>query len=89
MEPSGNTKPALQPGTIAKSLFTSPWSAGALELARANKIDSQIPWVVTAVSAPVMAFKQFVNVVQIIKASKWLAEGDLTSRRALQDGKKA
>lgn len=59
-----------------------------MELARANKIDSFLPWIITGVSAPVMAFKQFVNVVQLIKASKWLAEGDVARRRAMHSGKK-
>ncbi|KAJ5819245.1 hypothetical protein N7474_004836 [Penicillium riverlandense] len=77
---------SAQPGNPAHpapaSLFASPWSAGALELARANKIDSYWPWVVTSISAPVMLFKQFVNVVQLINASRWLAEGDVKDRRA-------
>lgn len=59
-----------------------------MEFARANKIDSFLPWVVTGISAPVMAFKQFVNVVQLVNASQWLVEGDLESRRAAQKGKK-
>jgi CDP-diacylglycerol--inositol 3-phosphatidyltransferase len=58
-----------------------------LELARANKIDSFWPWVITGISAPVMALKQFINVVQLVKASKWLAEGDLARRKAARDGK--
>lgn len=66
----------------------NPWSAGALELARANKIDSFWPWVITGVSAPVMALKQFINVVQMVKASKWLVEGDIANRRAVRQGKK-
>lgn len=65
------------------ALFASPWSAGALELARANKMDSFWPWVITGVSAPVMAGKQIINVVQMVKASKWLAEGDLARRQKL------
>ena len=28
-----------------------------------------------------MAFKQWVNIVQMVKASKWLAEGDRTDRK--------
>lgn len=64
-------------------LFTSPTSsAAALELARANKMDSFFPWVVAGISFPIMFFKQFVNVVQIVKASKWLAEGDVAMRKA-------
>ncbi|KAE8149437.1 CDP-alcohol phosphatidyltransferase-domain-containing protein [Aspergillus avenaceus] len=65
----------------------NPWSAGALELARANKIDSFWPWVITGVSAPIMALKQIINVVQLVKASNWLVEGDIANRKALR-GKK-
>lgn len=54
-----------------------------MELARANKMDSFWPWVIAGISSPVMAMKQFLNVVQLIKASKWLAEGDIENRRAL------
>ncbi|KAE8387305.1 CDP-alcohol phosphatidyltransferase-domain-containing protein [Aspergillus alliaceus] len=73
------------PGSGAESALTaSPWSAGALEMARANKIDSFWPWVITGISAPVMALKQIINVVQLVKASNWLVEGDIASRRALQ-----
>ena len=53
-----------------------------MELARANKMDSFWPWVIAGVSCPVMAAKQFLNVVQLVKASKWLAEGDMEKRRA-------
>ncbi|RAH73143.1 CDP-diacylglycerol--inositol 3-phosphatidyltransferase [Aspergillus aculeatinus CBS 121060] len=67
--------------------YSSPWSAGALELARANKIDSFWPWVITGISFPVMALKQFINVVQLVKASKWLAEGDMASRKAMRTAK--
>jgi len=60
----------------------NPHSAAALELARANKMDSFWPWVIAVVSLPVMALKQIINVVQLVKASRWLAEGDLEMRRA-------
>lgn len=83
---------SAQPGNPAhpapSSLFASPWSAGALEMARANKLDSFWPWAITAISAPVMAFKQFVNIVQLVNASQWMAEGDLASRREARNGKK-
>lgn len=65
-----------------RQLFTNPYSAAALELARANKMDSFWPWVITGVSFPVMAIKQILNVVQLVKASRWLAEGDVEARRA-------
>lgn len=48
---------------------------------RANKMDSYWPWVFFGISAPAMATKQFLNVIQMVKASKWLAEGDLEERR--------
>jgi CDP-diacylglycerol--inositol 3-phosphatidyltransferase len=46
-------------------------------------MDSTIPWILAAISFQVMAGKQVINVVQLIKASKWLAEGDLEERRKL------
>ncbi|CRG89450.1 CDP-diacylglycerol--inositol 3-phosphatidyltransferase [Talaromyces islandicus] len=87
LQPVGDAQPLTpQPGNPAhqapSTLFASPWSAGALELARANKLDSTVPWIITAVSAPIMIGKQFINVVQLVKASNWLAEGDLAKRRA-------
>lgn len=64
-------------------LFSSPFSAAAMELARANKMDSAVPWALTLACAPIMIFKQYVNVVQIHQASKWLAEGDRRDRKQL------
>lgn len=69
--------------SLLRHLFANPHSAGALELARANKMDSFWPWVLAGVSFPVMAIKQIINVVQLVKACKWLAEGDLKARRAM------
>lgn len=63
--------------------FPSPFSAAAMEMARANKMDSMVPWTLTIISAPVMLFKQYVNLVQLAKASKWLAEGDRKDRKKL------
>ncbi|KAL8971336.1 MAG: hypothetical protein Q9183_001104 [Haloplaca sp. 2 TL-2023] len=74
-----------QPGTPANPsslIFATPGSAWAMELARANKMDSFWPWVFAAVSFPVMAGKQILNIIQLVKASKWLAEGDIEARRA-------
>lgn len=93
LQPIPEAEPSsAQPGNPAhaapSSLFASPWSAGALEMARANKIDSFWPWVITGVSAPIMAFKQFVNIVQMVNASKMMVEGDLTNRKAALNGKK-
>jgi CDP-diacylglycerol--inositol 3-phosphatidyltransferase len=76
---------SLQPGSPAapkpSMFFTSPFSAGAMEMARANKMDSTVPWILAVASFPVMAGKQWINVVQMVKASKWLAEGDREMRR--------
>jgi CDP-diacylglycerol--inositol 3-phosphatidyltransferase len=52
-----------------------------MEMARANKMDSSVPWALCIISLPVMAFKQYVNVVQLIEASAWLAEGDRRDRK--------
>jgi CDP-diacylglycerol--inositol 3-phosphatidyltransferase len=52
-----------------------------MEMARANKMDSVVPWVLTIASAPVMILKQWLNVVQMVKASEWLAEGDREARK--------
>ncbi|KAE9963774.1 hypothetical protein BLS_005252 [Venturia inaequalis] len=83
---------SLQAGSPAAPkpslLFTNPWSAGAMEYARANKMDSTIPWILAAVSFPVMFGKQIINVVQLKKASTWLAEGDVAARKATRAAKK-
>ncbi|KAI1453807.1 CDP-alcohol phosphatidyltransferase-domain-containing protein [Annulohypoxylon moriforme] len=87
LEPLGETRAnAIQTGaqvnsSVLRQLFTNPYSAGALEMARANKMDSTFPWILAGVSAPVMALKQFLNVVQLVKASRWLGEGDVAARR--------
>ena len=65
-----------------RQLFTNPYSAAALEMARANKMDSFWPWVITGVSFPLMFVKQVLNIVQLVKASRWLGEGDLQARKA-------
>ncbi|POS77221.1 CDP-alcohol phosphatidyltransferase [Diaporthe helianthi] len=67
--------------SVLEKVFTSPYSAAALELARANKMDSTVPWVLAGISFPVMAYKQIMNVIQLVKASKWLAEGDVAVRQ--------
>lgn len=84
-EKTGGGLSSTQPGSPsypASALFAAPGSAWAMELARANKMDSRVPWAIAAVSSPVMLFKQWLNVVQLVKASKWLAEGDIAARRA-------
>ena len=85
LQQPGETAQSTQPGSPAhpslSKLFPNPYSAGALELARANKIDSFWPWVLAGISFPVMFGKQFINIVQLVKASRWLAEGDRAARR--------
>lgn len=44
-------------------------------------MDSTVPWILAAISFPVMAGKQIINVIQLVKASKWLGEGDVAARR--------
>lgn len=77
---------SLTPGTPAapkpSMFFPSPFSAGAMEAARANKMDSTVPWVCMIISAPIMLAKQIINVVQMKKAASWLAEGDRAARKA-------
>lgn len=77
---------STQPGSPAhpspSSIFVNPWSAGALEMARANKMDSTVPWILVGISVIPMIGKQVINVIQMVKASKWLAEGDVARRRA-------
>ncbi|KAJ8132521.1 hypothetical protein O1611_g1105 [Lasiodiplodia mahajangana] len=73
--------------SIISQLFTNPYSAAALEMARANKMDSTWPWILAGVSAPVMIIKNVLNIVQLVKASKWLAEGDVEQRRMVASAK--
>ncbi|KAL8934537.1 MAG: hypothetical protein Q9211_005181 [Gyalolechia sp. 1 TL-2023] len=79
---AGATSQPGSPSHPSSAIFATPGSAWAMELARANKMDSFWPWVIAGVSFPVMAGKQVLNVVQLVKASKWLAEGDIEARRA-------
>jgi len=44
-------------------------------------MDSTVPWILTGISFPVMAGKQIINVIQLVKASKWLGEGDVAARK--------
>ncbi|KAF4151767.1 hypothetical protein CNMCM6069_003064 [Aspergillus lentulus] len=78
------SSPLLMPqGTdeTASQIWGLPWSAGAMEMARANKIDSFMPWLLLTLSLPFMLFKQYVNVIQLVEASRWLAWGDAEMRR--------
>lgn len=54
----------------------------------ANKIDSAIPWALLVTSSVFMLFKQYVNIVQLVEASKWLVQGDMEIRRKERAGQK-
>ncbi|TKA69350.1 hypothetical protein B0A55_08166 [Friedmanniomyces simplex] len=83
------TTPVTPHQPVPSLLFPSPFSAGAMEMARANKMDSTVPWILTLGSAPVMAIKQWINVLQLVKASQWLAEGDRMDRmKALKEARR-
>lgn len=58
------------------------------KLRRANKLDSTVPWILAAISFPIMFGKQVINIVQLVKASRWLAEGDATERMKRRAAKK-
>jgi CDP-diacylglycerol--inositol 3-phosphatidyltransferase len=45
-------------------------------------MDSTFPWGLAGISLPVMAGKQIINCIQLVKACRWLAEGDREMRRA-------
>lgn len=84
---NGTAPHTLQPGSPStesaqRFFLANPYSAAALEMARANKMDSTVPWIIAAISLPIMVGKQIINVVQLAKASRWLAEGDREMRRA-------
>ncbi|OAA79175.1 CDP-diacylglycerol-inositol 3-phosphatidyltransferase PIS [Akanthomyces lecanii RCEF 1005] len=68
--------------SLLKQFFPDPYSAAALELARANKMDSTVPWILAGISFPIMFLKNVINVVQLVKASRWLAEVDIQARKA-------
>ncbi|KAM5351927.1 hypothetical protein ACJ41O_004650 [Fusarium nematophilum] len=67
--------------SILAQIFPDPFSPAALELARANKMDSTVPWIIAGVSFPFMFIKQFINCVQLYNASLGLAEVDIKARR--------
>ncbi|KAE8144581.1 phosphatidylinositol synthase [Aspergillus avenaceus] len=75
------SSPPLMGDAGSPQLWDFYGSAGALEMARANKIDSLVPWGLFAASMPFMLFKQYVNIVQLMEASKWLVQGDIETRR--------
>ncbi|KAF2860214.1 phosphatidylinositol synthase [Piedraia hortae CBS 480.64] len=81
---SDGTTPATPHQPEPSLFFPSPFSAAAMEMARANKMDSTVPWILTLASSPVMLLKQYINVEQLVRASMWLAEGDRRDRMLRQ-----
>jgi CDP-diacylglycerol--inositol 3-phosphatidyltransferase len=67
--------------SILEQIFPDPFSPAALELARANKMDSTVPWIIAGISFPFMFIKQFINIVQLVNASQGLAEIDIKTRK--------
>lgn len=67
--------------SLLRQMFPDPFSASALEIARANKMDSLVPWAIAGVSLPFMVIKQVINGVQLYNASKVLAEVDVKMRK--------
>ena len=76
----GQSAQLANPAHPAPTLFALKGSAAFLEMQRANKMDSTVPWILAGISAPVMLGKQIINVIQLVKASRWLAEGDRAAR---------
>lgn len=68
--------------SLLRQMFPDPFSPAALELARANKMDSMVPWILAGISSPFMALKQYLNIVQLVMASQSLAEVDVKDREA-------
>ncbi|EYE96716.1 CDP-alcohol phosphatidyltransferase family protein [Aspergillus ruber CBS 135680] len=81
------SSPTLMPSVSEASRATRPWSAGTMGMARVKKIDSAVPWTLQITSSLFMLLQQYVNVVQLIEASKWLVGGDLKMRRKMHSQK--
>ncbi|KAK5997839.1 Phosphatidylinositol synthase [Cladobotryum mycophilum] len=82
----GNGRSHLQPDaevdtSLLTQIFPDPFSAAALEMARANKMDQYWPNMIAQISFPFMALKQIINVIQLVQASRWLAREDARLRR--------
>ncbi|KAL4949683.1 hypothetical protein BDW69DRAFT_202648 [Aspergillus filifer] len=69
-DPTSNSTPVIE-----------GWSAAAMESIRVNKIRSFWPQILFYSSAQFMFFKQYVTILQIIQASKRIAQSDLDARR--------
>jgi CDP-diacylglycerol--inositol 3-phosphatidyltransferase len=68
-------------GSVSYSLVVQKKETANQDSSRANKIGSFWPGVLFASSSPVMLYKQVVNVVQLVQASRWIAQGDIEARR--------
>lgn len=47
----------------------------------ANKVNDTYPWILLYATSVFMLFKQYINVVQLVEASKLLAQGDVEMRK--------
>ncbi|KAI4847739.1 hypothetical protein E4T44_04348 [Aureobasidium sp. EXF-8845] len=65
---------------VSEVVRSEPWSAGAMEIARANKLQSSLPNILMWLSVSPMLVKQYINMQQLVVASQWLAEGDAAER---------
>lgn len=65
-----------------KTILYNPNSPMYYAFARANKIDDYVPWILLIISLPFMLLKNWINVLQMVNASQWLAEGDRADRKA-------
>ncbi|KAG5985407.1 hypothetical protein E4U54_006032 [Claviceps lovelessii] len=78
----GHINPGAPVNTsLLRQMFPDPFSAAALEIARTNKMDSLVPWLIAGISLPFMLVKQIINGVQLHNASNWLAEVDVKMRK--------
>ncbi|RDL30752.1 uncharacterized protein BP5553_10097 [Venustampulla echinocandica] len=64
----GSEMNSMQAGTsvFQPLIWSPPWSAGAMEMARANKMDSLVPCILLCASCLFMVFKQYVNSAAVL-----------------------
>lgn len=58
----------------------NPHSAGAFEMTRINKLHPAWPLRLAFASFLDMVLKQSINILQLVKASMWLADSDVDKR---------
>ncbi|KAL2830496.1 CDP-alcohol phosphatidyltransferase-domain-containing protein [Aspergillus cavernicola] len=65
------------------SLISGWWVSrdrGGIGMRRENTINSYWPTVFFYISLPFMLYKQYINVLQLVYASRWIAQGDVEAR---------